>query len=145
MMPSMTWLRALALGMLFALAAGSADAATAADGPWGLRIDLSSFFEGPLGSVERVIDLRDGQWEGDIREGQIVVGLKLAIADSAVSGLMAVKAGSQFNSVSVPFHGVVADGTVERRLSGVATMPPGGDADDVETREIDIHLRLQRQ
>jgi hypothetical protein len=138
------WLRALALGLLLASGPAGSHAAATADGPWQLTIALSSFSDGPLGSVERVIDLSGGKWEGDIRQGQIYLGFRVAIVDGAASGLLAVKAGSQFNAVSVPFQAVVADGAVERQLSGNATMLSSG-RKGTQTRRIDIRLRLVRQ
>jgi len=132
--------------ILLLFCAGSVSAATPSDGPWRLRVDLSSFFDGHLGTIERVIELRNGQWQGDIREGQMLLGLRVSIAGSAVNGLMAVTAGSNWNSVSVPFDAVVADGIVERHLSGPATynLNVGFGRRDRQHRDVEIDLRLER-
>lgn len=135
-----------AILLLCAAISGTAHARAAADGPWRLKVDLSSFFDGHIGTIERVIELRGGQWQGDIREGQMLLGLRVSIADSAVNGLMAVTAGSNWNSVSVPFDAVVVDGVVERRLSGPATynVNVGFGRRDRQQRDVDIELRLER-
>jgi hypothetical protein len=135
-----------ALLLLCVAIAGPAEAAASADGRWRLKVDLSSFFDGHIGTIERVIELRDGQWQGDIRQGQMLLGLRVSIAESAVNGLMAVTAGSNWNSVSVPFDAVVVDGVVERRLSGPATynLNVGFGRRDRQQRDVDIELRLER-
>ena len=58
---------------------------------------------------------------------------------------MAVQAGYDFHAVSIPFAAVVADGAVERRLSGEATLRFGQDLNDRETRGVEVRLRLERQ
>ena len=144
--PIHKWLFLLALAVGLAVGAEASRASAPADGPWRLTIDLSSFFDGHLGSIERVVELKNGSWEGDIREGQMLVGMRISIAGSAVNGLLAVTAGSNWNSVSVPFQAAVVDGVVQRQLSGAATynVNTGFGHRDRQSRYVDIDLRLER-
>jgi hypothetical protein len=144
--PIVNWLFALALAVGLIAGAQAGRASAPADGPWRLTIDLSSFFDGHLGSIERVVELRNGTWEGDIREGRMLVGVRVTVAGSAVNGLLAVTAGSNWNSASVPFQAAVVDGVVERQLSVAATynVYTGFGHRDRQSRYVDIDLRLER-
>lgn len=132
----------LALGLA---GPGAALATTPADGPWHLRLELSSFFDGHIATVEHDLELSDGRWEGSIRQDRVLVGLRLAIAGAAVRGLLAVKPGGGWATVSIPFDAVVAGGRVERRLSATAILETGGEPDDRETRDVDVRFSLERR
>jgi hypothetical protein len=135
---------ALAAGLV--TAANTAPGGAPADGPWRVTMDLSSFFDGHLGTIDKVVELRNGTWDGTIRQGSMLVGMRITVAGTAVRGLLAVTAGRNWNSVSVPFDAVVVDGTVERRLTGPATynLNTGFGRTDRQHRDVEIDLRLRR-
>jgi hypothetical protein len=133
----------LALALLCGLG-GDAIAAGSADGRWRLRVDLSSFFDGPIGSLEGEVEIVNGRWEGALRRHDMVVALRLAVADSGVRGHAVVKPGNAWGSVSIPFDAAVIDGRVRRELTGHAIMEYGGEAGDRETRTVDVVLSMDR-
>ena len=138
------WSLPLALALVCGLAGAAVAAGSAADGRWRLKVELSSFFDGPIGSLEGEVEIVNGRWEGALRRHDMVVGLSLAIADAAVRGHAVVKPGNAWGSVSIPFDAAVIDGRVRRELTGHAIMEYGGEAGDRETRTVDVVLSMDR-
>lgn len=139
-----SWLPAFLMALALAVAPG-ARADTATDGPWRLTLEISSFSDGHIATIDRVIEIRDGAFNGGFNEGNASVALTFYVAGGAVRGNMAVDAGSRWNSVSIKYDGPVIDGVFLRQLVGPATYESGMHNRDNLSRNVDVVMRLERQ